>query len=108
MNRAGRLISVIFPWESRESRQEAISRARREKERSLASDADAAVVRTQIEEMTAEHDRSAAAAATVAFEGRTQLRILLTEHPDRRMDCPVLLSGRLGVCPVFLSGHLTA
>ena len=99
---------MIFPWESRESRQQAISRARLEKERSLAGAAEAAVIRTQIEQMTAAHDQSAAAAATVAFEGRTQLRVLIADHPDRRMHCPVLLSGRLADCPVFLTGHLTA
>ena len=99
---------MIFPWESRESRQQAISRARHEKERSLAGAAEAAVIRTQIEQMTTAHDQSATAAATVAFEGRTQLRVLIADHPDRRMHCPVLLSGRLADCPVFLTGHLTA
>lgn len=99
---------MIFPWESRESRQEAISRARHEKEQSLAAAAAAAIIKAQIERMTTEHDRSAAAAATVAFEGRTQLRILLADYPDRRMNCPVLLSGHLADCPVFLTGHLTA
>ena len=99
---------MIFPWESRQSRQEAIGRARREKERSLAGATDAGVIRTQIEQMTKEHDRSAAAAALVVSEGRTQLGVLLVDYPDRHMDCPVLLSGRLADCPVFLTGHLTA
>jgi hypothetical protein len=104
----GRLTAVIFPWPSRESRQAAIGAARREKERSVAGAAAAGIVRRQIELMTTEHDRSAAAVAAVVSEGRTQLGVLLAGHPDRRMDCPVLASGRLADCPVFRTGHLTA
>jgi len=99
---------VIFPWPSRESRQAAIRDARREKERSQAGATLAAGVSAQIRQMTSEHDRAAAVAATVVSEGHTQLGVLLVDYPDRHMDCPVLLSGRLADCPVFLTGHLTA
>ena len=99
---------MIFPWPTRQQRQEAIGVARREKERSQAGAALAAGVSAEIEKLAVEHDHSTAAVAAVAFEGRTQLRVLLMDYPDRRMDCPVLLSGRLADCPVFRSGHLTA
>ena len=104
----GKVAAVVFPWPSRESRQAAIRDARREKEQSQADATLAVGISAEIEKLAVEHDRSAAAVAAVVSEGRTQLGVLLVDYPDRHMDCPVLLSGRLADCPVFRSGHLTA
>ena len=44
---------MLLPWQSRHQRQEAISDARREKERSRSSAAHAAVIRQDIERLAA-------------------------------------------------------
>lgn len=44
---------MLLPWQSRHQRQEAISDARREKERSRSSAAHAAAIRQDIERMAA-------------------------------------------------------
>ena len=90
---------MIFPWPSRKLRQEAISIARREKERSRAGAAQAADLLAQLEQ--------AARKSRVALNGRTQLRVTLADPlPSGQMDCPVVASGRIADCPVFISGWL--
>lgn len=53
---------VIFPWPSRQLRQEAISNARREKEQSQSAAAQAAIIQRDIERI-AEHNHFAASIA---------------------------------------------
>ena len=96
---------MLFPWPSRQSRQEAITQARVEKERSRLGATQAADLRAQIERIAGD---SHALAAPVIAGGRAQLRVLIAGQPGSpaRMDCPVFVSGRLADCPVFMSGHL--
>jgi hypothetical protein len=96
---------VIFPWPSRQSRREAVTLARVEKERSRLGAAAAASLRAEIERMAGE---TRTRAAPVIAGGRAQLRVLIAGQPGSpaRMDCPVFVSGHLADCPVFMSGRL--
>lgn len=65
----GRVMGVLFPWPSRHQRQEAVSDARREKERSRSSAAHAAAVERDITRM-AEANHFAQAIAEQIIRGR--------------------------------------
>jgi hypothetical protein len=97
-----KVAAMIFPGPGRDVRHEAIAWARGEKERSLLGAADAAELREQLGQLAKE----ARAADPVFYGSRTSLRLLAAGHPGGRMECPVVLSGRLADCPVFHSGRL--
>lgn len=56
---------MLLPWASRQQRQEAISDARREKERSRSSAARAAMIERDIERMASVNHFAAAIAETI-------------------------------------------
>ena len=89
---------MIFPWPSKDSRQEAITDARREKELSRRGATVAADLRAEIEKMATEPLN------VVPVPGRA-LRVVLGSPPSGA-PCTVLHSGRLADCPVFISGRL--
>ena len=89
---------MIFPWDSKPVRQEAITDARREKELSRQGATQAADLRAEIEKMAAEPLNTVPGVAR-------GLRIALAGPPSGA-PCAVLHSGRLADCPVFISGRL--
>lgn len=65
MSLFGRLVSVLLPWPARHERQEAIGRARAEKEQSQARAAHAAEIEQDIDRIRHENHFAAAIAATL-------------------------------------------
>ena len=65
MSALGRMVAVLLPWPARHERQEAISRARAQKEQSRAAAGHAAAIEQDIDRIRHENHFAAAIAETL-------------------------------------------